>query len=235
MAEIIFNGISSQSFGLELINEVTHEIASNDIETVPIEGRDGVLLVDRQRLNPVEKAFPMVLKNEVYGTSSRISEWLGVKGWKDLELSWDPDYLYQATVINQISIDEVVKQFGKVRVVFLVHPIKMLKDSLTSRSLSKGQTIVNRGNVEAKPVITLNGYGDTVLTINGRRTALEDIQGTITLDMHRNLVYSGNLSVWDKVLREANTHKPFLDVGSNVINWTGDFTATITPYEGVRL
>lgn len=235
MANIIFNDISSDAFGLDIMNDVTHELSSNDIGLVPIEGRDGVLLQDNQRLKPVEKAFPMVLKNDVYATTSDISEWLNVKGWKGLELSWDPNYLYQATVINPISIDEVVKQFGKVRVVFLVHPIKYLKSSLPSRSIAKGQTVVNHGNVKAKPIIRLNGNGNTVLTINGRRTPLENIQGHITLDMHKNMVYSGNLSAWDKVLREENSHKPYLDIGNNVINWTGDFTATIIPYEGVKL
>lgn len=235
MANVIYNGTSSETFGLFIENNVEHELSSNDIETEAIEGRDGVLLKDRQRLKPVEKAFPMILKNHVHDTSTSISDWLGVKGWHDLEFSWDSEYLYQATVINQISISEVVRQFGKLRVVFLVHPVKFFKDSLEPRALSNGETFVNRGNVEAKPVITLEGNGDTTLTINGRRTLLEDVQGTITLDMQKNLVYSGNLSAWDKVLRASDVHKPFLDPGENAIEWTGNFTARMIPNEGVRI
>lgn len=235
MASIKYNGISSKQLGLEITNEVTHELSSNDVEPVEIEGRDGVLLIDKKRLKPVERSYPMVLKNPVYDATTEISEWLGVKGWHDLELSWDEPFVYRATVINQISIEEVVRQFGKLRVAFLVHPIKYLKDSRNNRNIQKGATVQNRGNVEAKPIIELTGSGNTVLTINGRRTPLENVQGSIVLDMFNNMVYKDGLSEWDKLLYEAGAHKPFLDVGSNTINWTGDFTVKIKPMEGVRI
>ncbi|WP_225743375.1 distal tail protein Dit [Marinilactibacillus sp. Marseille-P9653] len=235
MANIKYNGKNSEELGLIMVNEVEHELASNDIEVLEIEGRDGVLLFDKQRLKPIEKAYPMHLRKDVYQSTAPISEWLNVKGWHELLLSWDPDYQYKATVINSISIEEVIKQFGKIRVAFLVHPIKFLKTSLVERTLTKGQIINNRGNVRADPIITLTGNGDTVITINGRRTVLEDVQGSIVLDMQNSMVYSGNLSAWNKLVRESNSHKPYLDVGNNTINWTGTFTAKIKMFEGVKL
>lgn len=235
MAEIIFNGKSSKEFNLRIYNDLVHELSSNDIGLVEVAGRDGVLLEDRNRLKPIERSFPMKLSNHVYQSSTDISHWLGVKGWKDLELSWDDNYIYLATVINTISITEVLEHFGKFQAVFLIHPIKYLKDSLTPKTVYKGQTVVNRGNIKAKPVIRLNGSGNTLLTINGRRTPLEDIQESITLDMNKNMIYKGTLSAWEKLLREDNTQKPYLDIGNNVINWTGDFTMQITTYEGVKI
>lgn len=235
MAKITFNEKDNESFGLRILNDVTHEIASNDIDTIEINGRDGVLLVDRHRLKPVEKAFNFILRTDVVNSTTPIGEWLMVKGWKDLELSWDDEYLYRATVINQLNIDEVLRQFGKLRVVFLVHPIKLLKDSLQPKPISNGDTVINRGNLPAKPIIELKGYGDTVITINGRKTPLEDVQGSIKLDMYHNIVSSGNLSAWEKVIYERDADKPYLDVGNNTISWFGDFTASITTMEGVRV
>lgn len=234
MAEIIYNGRSSKDFNLRITKEVAHELSSYDVETQSIPGRDGVLLIDRQRLKPVERAFPFVLRDDVYQSTSEIAEWLGVKGWHDLELSWDPDFIYKATNINTISVEEVLKTFGKLRVAFLVHPIKYFKYN-QEISVSNGQSIMNHGNVEAQPLIELNGNGDTVITINGRRTVLEDIQGTITLDMENKMVYSGNLSVWEKVIREEGAEFPYLDVGFNTISWTGDFTMRMVKNEGVRI
>lgn len=235
MAEIIYNGQSTKDFNLRIINDVTHVLSSNDVETMPIAGRDGVLLIDNQRLKPVERSFPMKIFDNVYPKTVEIAEWFGVKGWHDLELSWDNEFIYRATVINTISIQEVLKQLGRVQVVFLVHPVKHLKTSLQPIYISKGQTIINTGNVLAKPIIEMSGNGNTVITINGRRTPLEDVQGSIVLDMQRQMVFSGNLSAWDKLLREENAHKPYLDIGNNVITWTGDFTMQMTTYEGVRI
>ena len=128
MVEFIYNGKSTKEFNLRIINEVTHELSSHDIETEVVPGRDGVLLLDNQRLKPVERTFPLRLADDVYQSTTEIAEWLGVKGWHDLEFSWDSDFIYQATVINTISISEVLKQLGKLQVTFLVHPIKYFKE-----------------------------------------------------------------------------------------------------------
>lgn len=234
MAEIIYNGQSTKDFKLKILNDVTHELSAYDIEPLAVLGRDGVLLLDNQRLKPVERSFPMRLEDGVYQSTTEIAEWLGAKGWHDLELSWDDGYVYQATVINTISIVEVLKQLGKLQVVFLVHPIKYFKDN-SETTITSGSTILNRGNVQAQPLIKLTGSGDTTITINGRRTVLEDVQGSIILDMKKRMVYSGNLSAWEKVVREENAVFPHLDVGENTILWTGDFTMTMVKNEGVRI
>lgn len=234
MAEIIYNGVSTKDYNLRIINEVSHELSSHDIETEVVPGRDGVLLLDNQRLKPVERAFPLRLIDDVYQSTTEIAEWLGVKGWHDLELSWDEGYIYQATVINMISISEVLKQLGRLQVVFLVHPIKYFKDN-SKITVTKEESLINRGNVKAHPLIELTGSGNTVITINGRRTVLEDVQGSITLDMKNRMVYKGNLSAWEKVVREENAVFPHLDVGNNKVSWTGDFTMKMVKNEGVRI
>lgn len=235
MAEIIYNGKSSKEFGLRLTNNVAHELSSNDIETVPVPGRDGVLLIDNKRLKPVERGFPFRMYEDVVANSSEISEWLGVKGWHDLELSWDSDFVYRATIINTIAIEEVLRQLGKFQAVFLVHPIKYYKDSLTAQPVSNGEVVLNRGNVPAQPKLELTGNGNTTITINGRKTVLENVQGSIVLDMQKKMVYRDGLPEWDKLVREEGAGYPYLDPGENTISWTGAFTVNLTKNEGVRI
>lgn len=234
MAEIIYNGQSSKDFKIRIYNDLSHELSSRDIDTEVVPGRDGVLLVDNKRLKPVERAFPLKLIDDVFDKTTEISEWLGAKGWHELEFSWDEGFVYKATVINTISIKEVLKHFGRLQVVFLMHPIKYFKDN-AKITLIKGQTVVNRGNVEAQPLIELIGNGNTTITINGRNMVLEDVQTNIILDMQNKMVYSGNLSAWDKVIREENTELPYLDIGNNIISWTGDFEMKMVKNEGVRI
>ncbi len=234
MAEIIYNGQSSKDYNLRIYSGLTYELSAYDVETESVPGRDGVLLIDNQRLKPVERSFLLKLKDDVSDKSTEISEWLGVKGWHDLELSWDDGYIYRATVINTISIEEVLRQLGKLQVVFLVHPIKYFKDN-QELSISNGETVINRGNVQSKPKIKLIGNGESVITINGRRTVLEDVQGSITLDMEKKMITSGVSSAWEKVVREENSEFPYLDIGDNAISWTGSFSMTIVKNEGVRI
>lgn len=234
MAEFIYNGQSTKDYNLRIYSGLEYELSSHDVETQVVPGRDGVLLLDNKRLEPVERPYSLKLKDNVNDLSTEIAEWLGVKGWHDLTLSWDEGFIYKATVINTISISEVLKQLGKMQVVFLMHPIKYFSDN-EEQTISSGSTVTNRGNVTAYPLITLKGNGNTVLTINGRRTVLEDIQGSITLDMKNRLIYSGNLSAWENVVREENSEFPYLNIGKNTISWTGNFDATIVKNEGVRI
>lgn len=236
-AFIQYNEKKSIDFGLVLMNEVEHESTSNDIETIIVPGRDGVLLRDKKRLNPVEKAFPFLIRSDVNLTKTQedIADWLTASGYHELKLSWDNEYIYLATVLQGFSIQELLRAFGKLRVSFLVHPIKFLVSGIRELTLTKGQLLANEGRLVAKPIITLTGSGNCDLTINGRTTKLKNIQGSITLDMQKNVIYHGVLPAWDKVERSTHSQLPYLDKGNNTITWTGNFTVKIRPYWAVKV
>lgn len=236
-AYVQFNGRKSIDLGLHILNEVEHASTHHDIDQIEVPGRDGVLLKDNHRLVPVEKSFPCKLSHSANLTTAQaaISDWLNVKGWQDMVLSWDLDYIYKASVIEGFEVKEILRQFGKVKFNFLVHPIKYLKTGRNAISLTKGMVVTNPGNVPAKPVLTLRGSGNGTITINGRVTTLENVQRELVIDMDKHLVYSGNLAAWDKVVRSANGAMPSLDVGRNTITWTGNFTLSMMPNWGVKI
>ena len=238
MTYFVFNGKSNKEFGLEVAAGKVHSAASPEVERIAVPGRDGDLLVSKNRLNAVEKSFPVNLVNEtglIATNISAISEWLGVLGYHDLTISYDPEFVYRASYLETFSVEETLRQFGKTNITFLCHPIKYYKDGLAKVNLTNGQTLRGKGNVSAKPVIEIRGNGTTTLVINGRKTKLKDIPGTITLDMAANQVYSGNLPAWDKMVRAPEYQKPFLDVGSNKISWDGNFQVSIIPNWGVKI
>ena len=238
MTYFVFNGKSNKDFGLEVAGGKIHSTSSNDVERVTVPGRDGDLLISKNRLNSVERSFPMNLVNEnglIATNISAISEWLGVLGYQDLTLSYEPEFVYQATYLETFSVEETLKQFGKTNIVFLCHPIKFYKDGRTKINLVNGQSLSGKGNVKAKPIIEIRGNGTTIITINGRKTKLKDIQGNITLDMQEKQVFSGNLPAWDKVVRAPQYQWPYLDPKANQISWEGDFNVSIIPNWGVRI
>lgn len=218
-----------------------HHVSSvYDVDTVEIAGRDGALLVDNQRLKTVEQAFPFVVKpkgRKVSQVADELSAWLAVKGYQDFEKSWDSDYIYRATYLESFELDEIISQFGRVQLAFLFHPVKYLKSEQREITVSNGQTINNKGNVPANPLIKLTGSGDTTITINGRKTMLKGIQGELIWDAERKLVYKGNFtSQWGVVVAEQGQYNaPMLDVGANVISWTGNFTMKMVQNGGVKI
>lgn len=219
---------------------MSHISSAYDVETIEIAGRDGALLVDNQRLKPVEQTFPFVVKpkgKKISQVAGDLSDWLGAKGYQDFEKSWDSDYLYRATFLETFELDEVISQFGRVQLTFLFHPIKYLKSEQKEFTVTNGQTIINKGNVPSNPIIKLTGSGDTTLTINGRQTKLKGIQGELIWDAERKLVYKGNFtSQWGVVVAEQGQYNaPMLDVGNNKISWTGNFTVKMVQNGGVKI
>lgn len=237
MGTFTFNGVSSTTHGLRVTSDYVINSTGNDVETVAVPGRDGDLLISKNRLKSVTLELPCtVLSNrKLTDAGSEISNWLNVDGYKDLTLSWDPDFIYRSAFIETFEIAGLMRQFGKVKLNFLTYPVKFYKQGRTAQTLSNGTTVNGLGNVNAKPIITLVGSGDCTLTINGRKTKLKAVQNRITLDMQANQVYSGNLQAWDKVVRSPQFQMPYLDYGRNLISWDGNFTATMIPNWGVKL
>ena len=237
MGTFTFNGVSSTTHGLRVTSDYVINSTGNDVETVAVPGRDGDLLISKNRLKSVTIELPCtVLSNRnLTDAGSEISNWLNVDGYKDLTLSWDPDFIYRSAFIETFEIASLMRQFGKVKLNFLTYPVKFYKQGRTTQTLSNGATVNGIGNANAKPIITLVGSGDCTLTINGRKTKLRAVQNTITLDMQANQVYSGNLPAWDKVVRAPQYQMPYLDAGRNLISWDGNFTVSMIPNWGVKL
>ncbi|EHI70676.1 distal tail protein Dit [Streptococcus ictaluri] len=235
MRYIEFNGKKSNSFGLLLERERSIKSTSNDVDLIEVDGRDGALLKDNGRLKVIEQDFPFSLVGDVTANQQKISEWLHVKGWHDLVLSWDKDYIYRASVVNLFEIDEILKQFGRLKINFLIHPIKYLKTGKQEVSLVNGGTLQNPGNVQSKPILKIKGTGSGVLKINDFETGLENVQGELVIDMERHLAYKDVLSAWDNIVRTEHHRMPLFDVGQNNISWTGNFTITATPNWGVKV
>ena len=237
MGSFTFNGVSSTTHGLRVTSDYVINSTGNDVETVSVPGRDGDLLISKNRLKSVTIELPCTVlsSRKLTDAESDISNWLNVDGYKDLTLSWDPDFIYRSAFIETLEIASLMRQFGKVKLNFLTYPVKFYKQGRTTQTLSNGATVNGLGNVKANPVITLVGSGDCTLTINGRKTKLRAVQNTITLDMQARQVFSGNLPAWDKVVRAPQYQMPYLDAGRNLISWDGDFTVKMAPYWGVKL
>lgn len=74
MRYIEFNGTKSNDLGLLLERERSVKSTSNDVNLIEVDGRDGVLIKDNERLKAVEQDFPFSLVSDVTVNQQKISE-----------------------------------------------------------------------------------------------------------------------------------------------------------------
>ena len=156
MTTFTFNGKKNTEFGLRVAEGKKITTSSLDVERVTVPGRDGDLLISNNRLNSAELSFPVnfvkekgLIATEVY----KISEWLNVAGYKDLTISYDPDFIYRAAYLETFSIEETMRQFGKTTINFVCYPVKFYKQGRTTQKLMNGATLI----IECKGNVTISG------------------------------------------------------------------------------
>ncbi|MCR8969269.1 phage distal tail protein [Facklamia sp. 7083-14-GEN3] len=235
---IIFNGTSSLDFDVIVANQSKYESPSNDMEQIEVMGRDGVLLSDNDRMNPVKRPFPFSIRvpqdseETIVLREERMSSWLGVKGFKDLELSWDKEYIYKAAVIEGFDVTETTRKFGKGVINFLMHPIKYNKGGQSFVDVPNGETLFNPNNKNAQPTFILKGTGNVTVTVGSQKLVLRNVTNGITIDMEKKNVTYLNQSQYDRMYSDFI----YLSPGNNTITWDNDdFTLRVKPNWGVRI
>lgn len=84
--------------------------------------------------------------------------------------------------------------------------------------------LFNRGNIEAKPTLTIIGSGNIALSLNGEeifQIALAN-QGYITINAEEMNAYKGDMLMNRYISGDYNNLR--LKRGTNVISWTGNIT-----------
>lgn len=85
-------------------------------------------------------------------------------------------------------------------------------------------SLVNRGNTNARPIITLYGSGTINLSLNGAQIFVIDIGSAeyITIDAEQMNAYQGDILMNRSVVGDYS--ELVFNIGTNTISWTGDVT-----------
>lgn len=189
---IKFNNETSIRYGLRLNLSDYQRVSPQDrVEQISIDGVDGVHLMDLESIDGVTMSIPF----HIYDVekAEHLTRWLRKsKGYQDLELSWDADYIYKASFFERYDLETLLVKHGKVVLNFLAKPWKYLKSGLTeTTSLS----LINPSPYESKPIYIITATGDVVVTVNGEELKLKGLSGTTTIDTEREVVTgSGSFS-----------------------------------------
>lgn len=145
--------------------------------------------------------------------------WL--QGDGDIQFSNEPDKYYRVKVLDQVDFEKLLR-FRTATINFYTQPFKYSATERTRKIEATGLTsfeIRNAGNYFSKPTMTITGTGTVNISVNGLQKCVLELgtNESITLDADKQEAYFGA----DLKNRKMQGQFPTLEVGKNVISWTG--------------
>lgn len=231
-ANLVFNGIDSNSFGFIPYDEQSLYMPERDVAFTEVSGRNGDVATDNNRL----KSVPFKLSGDIFADDGQTIEqaktalsnaYLADGNYHQLTWSGEPDYVYNALFYAQHEVKRSTEFFAALDLNFTVYPYKFLKSGLNAVELKQGQKLVNQGKVESEPLITITGVGTCTLSMGSSNLSLKNIDGGVVIDTMNQTCTSldHKRTQFDKMYSDF----PKIPKGENVVSVTSGFTVNIVP------
>lgn len=168
----IWNGVDSRDMGVIVTDLPPMVYPAERAETITIPGRPG-FLTRTEGAHVYDGYLKTVgVANNRRADPQAIAAWL--RGSGELILSSEPDYVYFARVLKEVSADRVYQGLYSGSVAFMVQPGKRKAIPEPDITVTAANTpIYNPGDLPARPVYTLTGSGRMILTITPQATQSE--------------------------------------------------------------
>lgn len=226
---VMINGVNSTTINGLAINEMP-PITKPSIRTntEEIDGRDGDI-VTRLGYSAYDKEMTIGL----YGSYDldAIMSYFNQSG--TIIFSTESDKYYNFEILEQIDYEKLLK-FKTATITMHCQPFKYEVNETPITLSSGNNTVKNKGNIYAKPIIYIKGSGTITVSLNGNQIFSLDLGTTtseMTIDIEKLEAYdpSDNSLLNRKVTGDYDDFK--LEVGNNTINLSGTITtANITMY-----
>lgn len=214
---LVWNNKTAEAKGLKIVSLPPIKLSDERIQEKEIDGRDGNL-TEKKGFQAETKTVVCDYKGkEPY----RLLEWLQGEG--EVTFGDLPDRYYKARINNAIPIEQILyNQMSTFTVQFRCQPFGYLLDGKNTLELTNGTTLKhNKASYYSLPTITIVGSGACSFTINNRTFNIKSgFDGSITIDSYLQEVTSGNGEL-------MTGDFPYLDVGENVISWTGNIASAL--------
>lgn len=226
MNYIILNNTSSVNISGLLIQELP-SISKPKMRTMveEIDGRDGDI-VTKLGYGAYDKTLKIGLRGN-YDINSVIA-FFNSDG--TVVFSNEPDKYYNYQIIEQIDFQRLVR-YRTADVLMHCQPFKYEYEETPIESTASTITVINKGNTEAKPIITIYGSGTVTVGLNGSEvfSIVFGDNEYITLDMADMNAYMGGVLLNRNVTGDYNSFA--LNTGENTITIDGTVTSvTIEQY-----
>ena len=254
MGVIIFNGISSRDFHIQVEHPPGYTFPERDYDVYHVPGKNGDVLVDKGSFKNYDMPYDISIgsfSKNFDELMANISAWLlSSPGYARLEDSYSPDFYRMAMYVGPMNMENLFNQAGRGQVIFNCQPQKYLKLGDKVVRFTKAGTLRNPTIHTAKPIITVRGSGAGVLKVGdceisissiGELDHLQDskadnildssnraidssLSASITINSEIEDIYSGSTNR-NGVVSLPNRTYPKLYAGGTSISFSGGITA----------
>lgn len=227
MGVILFNGVSSEDYHIQVEHPPGYETPERDYEIIHVPGRSGDVVIDKGSYKNVDRKYEIAIGSydrDFTSQANMISEWLhSASGYARLEDSYEPEYYRMAVYIETTSIENILSHAGRATVIFNCKPQRYLKSGDVPVVFNRAGALRNPTGFSALPVVTVKGSGSGVLRIGGYTVAISSIDSSVTLNSEVQDAYSG-VQNRNSTITLSNGF-PKLVPGDNEISFSGGITA----------
>lgn len=191
---------------------------SEEIETIPIEGRNGSLTRKKgtfpDRSIDITFVLPHLNKNEMYEKIEEILNWL--ENIEDNKLVIREDRYY---IVKNVSYGDITTQALRFYEITITVTLKPFAYDLNEKetTITSSKILKNLGNVYSEPIITIDPktvITNFTITINDKDFKIVDtVNKTVTIDCELKKCVSNNLNL------NTSGDYPVLEKGKNTITF----------------
>ena len=175
---------------------------------------------------PITLSIECYLKDRSPQKIREISKWLNSKSEGKLILGNDPNFYYNARIVNAIPINKVINLFGRFIIQFECEPfVYSLEEEVIT--ITSNTEIENKGITVSKPIYKVYGSGEAKIKVNGKEITLYGVGNYIEIDTELMECYKDNISL--NASMNGNYTSLWLNEGINNIEFTGASKIEITP------
>lgn len=204
MGVITFNGVSSSTFGIEVVHPPHFYYSERQYSYTEISGRNGYALVDAGGYKNVtiEYELNFVVNFNTYESfqeqAVKISEWLhSGSGYCRLEDTYSPTRYMMAAYSESNTIENILDGGGKFTIHFNAKPQRWLKSGEISSTIASGATLNNPTKQLAYPLFYLTSTQDGSLTIGENVINIKNTSRIYTPVVGDYATYNGNKFLFD--------------------------------------
>lgn len=237
MTCFIYNGRSSEEFGLHIEKKDVFSAPEYDADFTSIPGRSGDLIVSNSRFKNIRIQYTVFVARKSIGSLADLLR--AVKAWlytepdryHEITDSYDGGYLRYGVISGSLDIEEQLNKIGCFTVTFNCKPFKCSLKGMQEVAVTNGGSLFNPEAFTAKPVITLVGKGDFALTLQStgynKTWHFKDIADGVVCDSEQMNFYYGTQLLNDNVTGDGF---PELPPGETVLTVSGDVSEIkVTP------
>lgn len=131
MGVIIFNGLSSKDYHIQVEHPPGYDIPEREFEAIHVPGRNGDILIGKNTYQNVTRSYEISfgsVKEKFPEMARRVSEWLhSTTTYARLEDSYEPEYFRLAVCSSGLSIENILFHGGRTTIEFNCKPQRFLK------------------------------------------------------------------------------------------------------------